>query len=131
MHRTALSARYQADLARERNTLGVRISEARRARKLTQAELSALLKDYGVSVQTPAVNKWESGESVPNAYQLLALCHALDIRQGLAFFTGRLTVPADPLNAEGRRMLRHYRSYLESQEKYLTPLREPAVIRVE
>ena len=122
--------RYRADLARERNALGKKIGEARRARNLTQAELSALLKDYGVSVQTPAVHKWESGETVPGAYQLLALCHALEIRQGLAFFTGRVDVPADPLNAEGRRMLRHYRGYLESQERYLAPLREPATVRV-
>ena len=127
---TAFPTRYRADLAREKNTLGRKIAEARRARKLTQAELSALLKDYGVSVQTPAVSKWESGETVPGAYQLLALCHALEIRQGLAFFSGQVAAPADPLNAEGRRMLRHYRGYLESQDRYLTPLREPAVIRV-
>ena len=130
MDRKLFSGVYRADLAREKNALGKKISEARRARNLTQAELSALLKDYGVHVQTPAVNKWESGETVPGAYQLLALCHALDIRRGLEFFTGRLASPADPLNAEGRRMLKHYRGYLESQERYLTPLREPAVIRV-
>lgn len=123
-------ARFRADLARERNALGKKIAEARKARKMTQAELSEALKAYGVSVQTPAVNKWESGETVPGAYQLLALCHALDIRQGLAFFTGKVSAPADPLNAEGRRMLRQYRSFLESQERYLTPLREPAMIRV-
>ena len=130
MARNDIPARYRADLARERNTLGRRIGEARRARGLTQAELSKLLRDYGVSVQTPAVNKWESGETVPNAYQLLALCHALDIRQGLSFFAGPVSGPADPLNREGRRMLRQYRSFLESQDRYLTPLREPAVIRV-
>ena len=125
-----LSSRYRADLARERNALGKKISEARRARRLTQAELARLLGDYGVRVQAPAVNKWESGETVPGAYQLLALCHALDIRQGLAFFTGALCAPADPLNAEGRRLLKHYRAYLESQDRYLSPAREPAVIRV-
>ena len=130
MEKQYVSARFRADLARERNALGKKIAEARKARKMTQAELSEALKAYGVSVQTPAVNKWESGETVPGAYQLLALCHALDIRQGLAFFTGKVSAPADPLNAEGRRMLRQYRSFLESQERYLTPLREPAMIRV-
>ena len=45
---TAFPTRYRADLAREKNTLGRKIAEARRARKLTQAELSALLKDYGI-----------------------------------------------------------------------------------
>ena len=130
MAKNIVSLRFRADLARERNALGKKIGEARRARKLTQAELSALLRDYGVHVQTPAVNKWESGETVPNAYQLIALCHALDIREGLAFFTGPVTAPAEPLNSEGRRMLKQFRAWLESQSRYLVSRREPAVIRV-
>ena len=125
-----ISACFRADSARERNVLGRKIGEARRAAKLTQGELALRLRDFGVSVQTPAVNKWESGETVPNAYQLLALCHALDIRQGLAFFTGRVTAPAEPLNTEGRRLLKHYRGYLESQDKYLSRTSAPAAVRV-
>jgi len=130
MEKEVFSARYRADLARERNALGRKIGEARRARGLTQNELSLLLRDYGVSVQTPAVNKWETGETVPGAYQLLALCHALDIREGLAFFTGRVCAPADPLNPEGRRLLKHYRAYLESQDRYLASRQAPATVRV-
>ena len=130
MAKDAFPVRYRADLARERNALGRKIGEARRARGLTQGELSLLLREYGVSVQTPAVNKWESGETVPGAYQLLALCHALDIREGLAFFTGRVLSPPDPLNAEGRRLLKHYRAYLESQERYLASRKAPATVRV-
>lgn len=130
MRKNGVSVGYRADLARERNALGKRIREARLARRLTQGELSSLLASYGVSVQTPAVNKWESGETVPNGYQLLALCHALDIREGLAFFTGNVAAPADRLNAEGRRMLKYYRNYLECQERYLTPVEKPAFVRV-
>lgn len=124
------SSRFRADAAKERNVLGKKIGEARRARGLTQAELSRLLRDYGVSVQTPAVNKWESGETVPGAYQLLALCQALDIRDGLSFFTGLAAAPAGTLNAEGRRQLKLFRAWLESQDRYLISCREPALVRV-
>ena len=130
MAKEIIFPRFRADKARERNVLGSKISEARRAEKLTQAELALRLRDYGVTVQTPAISKWESGESVPGAYQLLALCHALNVRQGLAFFTGRLSAPAEPLNAEGRRLLRHYREYLESQDRYLAASWEPKTVRV-
>lgn len=119
---------FRADLARERNTLGQRIREARRAAGLTQAELALRLRDFGVRVQTPAVHKWESGETVPGAYQLLALCQALEIRDGLAFFIS--PAPAEPLNAEGRRMLGEFRAWLESRDRYLLPRREPAMVRV-
>ena len=128
--KTLVSAGYRADRARARNAVGERLARARRARQMTQADLARALAAFGVRVQTPAVSKWESGETVPNAYQLLALCHALGLRQGLGFFSGEVSPPADPLNAEGRRLLKHYRGYLESQPRYQAVLREPQMLRV-
>ncbi len=113
-----LSQRFQADLAKERNILGRKISVARKKAGLTQSELSAQLSHFGVYVKTPGVNKWENGETVPNAYQLIALCHALKIENGLDYFTGPVIPEKDVLNAQGQRMLGSYRRFLENDPKY-------------
>ena len=73
------SPRFQADLARERNIIGRKIKAARNKTGLTQREFAETLSAYGIKIQTPGVNKWEKGETIPNAYQLVALCHALKI----------------------------------------------------
>ena len=110
--------RYRADLAKERNLIGKKIGEARRLCKITQGELAERLASYGVSVKKPAVNKWENGENVPSAYQLVALCHALEIQNGLNFFTGEISPIQETLNAEGLRMLNNYRTFLEQNKRY-------------
>ena len=115
---TGAAARLRADLARKQNLLGTRLAAARKRQGLTQGELSSLLRSCGVNVQTPAVNKWEKGETVPNAYQLLALMQALSVEEGFSFFTGPAVPPKERLNAEGRRMLKSYREFLESKTRY-------------
>lgn len=116
--RKDISKHFQADMAKERNVLGRKIGEARKKEGLTQGELSELLSHFGVNVKTPAVNKWEKGETVPNAYQLVALCHALNIEGGLDFFTGPIVPKKEVLNAQGLRMLNNYREFLESNPRY-------------
>ena len=116
--RPSFSNSYRADLAKERNIIGRKICEARKKAGLTQAALAELLASFGVSVQAPAVNKWERGESIPNAYQLMAVCHALGIDGGLGFFTGPVSERRETLNAEGLRMLNSYRQYLESRPRF-------------
>ena len=116
--RKDISKHFQADLAKERNVLGRKIGEARKKAGITQGELSELLSHFGVNVKTPAVNKWEKGETVPNAYQLVALCHALNIEGGLDFFTGPVVPKKEVLNAQGLRMLNNYREFLESNPRY-------------
>ena len=115
-----LSAHFRADLAREKNILGKKIHAARKAVGLTQGECAKALSDYGITVQTPAYTKWERGETVPNAYQLLALCYLLQIEDGLDYFLGRAAAEPvnDPLNTEGRMLLASYRAFLESLPKY-------------
>ena len=99
---------YDAEKARERNEIGGRMAEARKALGLTQGEVADALSCRGVRVQTAAVSKWEKGDSVPNAYQLAALCDVLQ----LPMFTD------ERLNEEGRRLLAGYRGYLESLPAY-------------
>ena len=118
IHRFRANKNYRADIARLGNEIGQKIGEARREAKLTQSGLAKKLKQYGVSVQTPAVNKWENGENVPNAYQLMAIIHALGIKDGMAYFSGHVTPLTDSLNSEGRRIAKSFIEFLEGKEKY-------------
>ena len=109
---------FDASLAKSRNMIGKKIGKARKNAGLTQAEFANKLQDYGVNVKTPAVNKWEGGDNVPNAYQLLAICHLLGIKGGLDYFTGYVESNETMLNDEGRRLLRRYAEYLLSDGRY-------------
>ena len=113
-----LSSRYQADKAKEKNIIGKKINAARKKLGITQTDFAKSLSPYGVRIKTPGVNKWENGETVPNAYQLLAVCHALQIEGGLEYFTGPLIHRKEILNTEGLRMLHQFREFLESRPKY-------------
>ena len=65
---------YDTVKERQENIIGLRIQEARTRRGLSLAELSTLLAENGLTIQRQGIGKWEAGISVPNAYQLLALC---------------------------------------------------------
>ncbi len=107
---------YHADLEREKNTVGSRIAEARRERGLSLRRLSELLESSGVRVTAAAISKWEMGGAVPNAYQLLALCHVLELEDGLRHFSD--SYPEGDLNALGMRKLRDYRTDLVASGRY-------------
>lgn len=107
---------FHAKTAREENLLGIRLSEARRCLGLNQNQLADLLARHGISVKVAAVSKWEKGETVPNAYQLLALCQALQIPDILPFFTGTNTDTA--LNETGLKKLQDYREDLIASGRY-------------
>ncbi len=116
--RRDLARHFQADMAKERNVIGRKIAEARKRLDITQAQLAELMGEFGIQIQTPGVNKWESGVSVPNAYQLVALCYALDVEGGLEYFTGPVMPKREILNTQGQRLLNSYREFLESNPKY-------------
>ena len=107
-------AGYDAGAEYARNTVGKKLAEARRRRGLSQADLAALLADYGIRISLRGYAKWETGETVPNAYQLLALVHALRLPEGAA---GLLGTPPE-LNEEGLRRLDQYREDLLASGRY-------------
>ena len=113
-----LSSRFQADKAKDRNIVGKKIKDARKKLGITQTDFAKSLSQYGVRIKTPGVNKWENGETVPNAYQLLAVCHALQIEHGLDYFTGPLIPRKEILNTEGLRNLNQFREFLESKPRF-------------
>lgn len=114
---------YNAAAEKEINFIGEKLSEDRRSRHYTLIQFSKLLSEYGVSIGDAGLSKWESGRTVPSAYQLLAIAHALGIEDDLNYFIrGR----AD-LNAEGQKKLSEYKADLIATGKYKS---EPPVKRV-
>lgn len=106
---------YNAEAEREQNTIGKRIAEARKDRKLTMASFSELLASYGVTVAASGIGKWEVGKTVPNAYQLIAICNALEIEDELPFFMAEYQ---PLLNKAGIRKVQEYRADLIASGKY-------------
>lgn len=107
--------RYSAETEKQNNVIGTRLSEELKNRKLSKKEFCTTLKNFGVDVSQSALGKWTNGLTVPNAYQLLAICYALDLEDGLAAFTGEHT---PLLNEVGAEKVRAYREDLIATGKY-------------
>lgn len=108
--------RYNAEKEMESNSIGERIAAARDRIGLSRSELLTLIGTYGVSAHRDAVRRWELGEAIPTSYQLIALCHALDLDDGLSYFGG----PEQKLNEIGQRKVIEYRNDLIATGLYAT-----------
>jgi len=106
--------KYDLAAEKEANVLGKQIMEARKKCHLSLAGLSQELSNYGIAVTRQTIGKWETGESVPNAYHLLALCYALEIEDCLSYFTLR----AGQLNEDGWNKVSEYRADLVASGRY-------------
>lgn len=105
---------YNAVAEREENVIGRRIADFRSANQMSLTDLRILLESYGISITNASISKWETGASVPNVYQFVAVMQALGIDENISFFTSS----AAQLNAEGLRKLREYRDDLIATGKY-------------
>ena len=123
---TAQWPRYDAAAEKDRNTVGEKIREARKRKGLSIAAFSERMKAFGVDVSVGGAGKWELGYSIPNAYQLIAICSALDIEDQVPFFTESY-VPV--LNDEGMRKVAEYRADLVASGRYRPAARQASVIR--
>ncbi len=115
------ASRYNAEKEKDANVIGRRIAEARKRKGLSIAAFSEFLENYGINISTGGAGKWETGYSIPNAYQLIAICNALDIDDQLPYFTQNYS---PELNAEGERKLQDYKEDLIATGKY-APAPEP------
>lgn len=97
--------------ARERNLVGEMLAEARRGAGMSREALCAALAAYGLEISPYGIGKWEQGARTPNAYQLMALCKALAIRNPLEMY-------AAELNNDGLRKLAAYRDDLIASGRY-------------
>lgn len=120
------SALYQADEEQKNAVLARRIAWARAQKGYSKRELVRQLALRGVPISYPAVVRWERNESVPNAYQLLAICDALGVPDCYTFFmAGR-----GELNDAGLKKLSDYRADLIASGNYRpAPAEQPEPVR--
>ena len=124
------TGKYNAAVEREQNYIGKKIAEARKDKKLSLAAFSDLLSKHGLAIQRQGLGKWESGDAIPNAYQLLAVCHALEIQDGVAYFT-ETPAKVEALNKEGLRKLQDYKEDLIASGRYSPqPVRKSNIIYI-
>ena len=111
---------YYIPEASRDNLLGSRLSLARREKKIRQGQFVRQLEAYGISLSPSSYSCWETGARVPNAYQLLALCRALDIDDIAGYFLEGADRGAGPesLNDEGRALVEQYIRLLKKSGDY-------------
>lgn len=108
---------YDTVRERDNNVIGSQIQAAREARGYSLSGFAELLSQYGLTIHRQGIGKWEAGISIPNAYQLLAICHALRIEDGISYFT-RVPKKPDELNIEGWNKLAEYKALLVASGRY-------------
>ena len=105
---------YPAAAERERGVVGRRIAEARTRKGVSMKELQRLLLARGLEVSYATIVRWEQNEAVPNAYQLLAVCDALDIPDSYTYFMESCA----ELNEAGLQKAADYRADLIASGRY-------------
>lgn len=99
-------------------SIGDTLNTRRRELGISQAELASRLRNDGIEVTNQAISKWETGSTLPNARQFLALCRALEIDDiGGAFGSASGGLLAG-LNASGRRRALEYIDLLRESGRY-------------
>ncbi len=101
-----------------KNLFGKRLREARQKKGWSIKTLTEKLSDCNIHIQSSSVNRWELGVSVPNVYQLFALCRLLDIEDGIRYFSGPLRPGENALNEDGLRKVEEYKKDLIDTGNY-------------
>lgn len=107
-------ARFDAEVSRRENALGLWLRDNRTRAGLSQKELSVRLKDFGVNVGSGGLSKWETGEHIPSPYQLCAAALALNAGDPLSALTDELSY----FNDEGCRKVAQYIDDLRATGRY-------------
>ena len=112
-----------------RKSIGEILNAKRRELGFSQSELAAALAEDGIEVTNQAISKWETGSTLPNAKQFLALCRALEIEDIAGTFgsapEGGILAGLSPV---GRRKAMDYIELLRDSGRYsLQP--EPVKMR--
>ena len=106
---------YDGGKEKENNVIGRRIAEARKKKGFSIASFSSYLGNYGIKISAGGAGKWETGDSIPNAYQFISICTALDLENDIPFFMSEY---AQNLNEEGKKKVEEYRADLVASGKY-------------
>ena len=94
MHIAPSTVCYDAVAARDSNEVGLILAAVRKRNGYSLVTFSELLRHYGVDVSDKGISKWEKGYTTPSIYQLVAICHALNIKEGPSYFTKAFQKPA-------------------------------------
>ncbi|MCD8334945.1 MAG: helix-turn-helix domain-containing protein [Clostridiales bacterium] len=113
---------FQFQDMRNDNVIGRKLTEARKSKNVSQKELPAILSQYGNSITPAAISKWEKGESIPSALQLLALSDIFGITDIRNYFLG--DVPESPafspeLNQKGLNILQSFKEALITSGQFV------------
>ena len=101
------------------NSIGSILASARKAKKLSQPELSAELKKLGINKSHKSVSAWEKGLAEPNFTTLMALSKILGITDIYDRYYG--DTPEHPytlLNEEGKAKADEYIELLVDSGRY-------------
>ena len=123
---TAKAPNYNAAEEKNNNIVGKRLAAARKSRGLSLEGLRDRLDVYGVKTSRASIGKWETGETTPNAYQLLAVCAALGVEDRISALMSNY-VP--PLNEIGMRKVEEYKADLIASGNYKPAPKTQSVIR--
>lgn len=107
-------SRFNAENSRRANTLGIWLRDSRIRAGLSQKELSTRLKEYGVTIGSGALSKWETGEHLPSPYQLCAMALVMGTGDPLSALTEDLSA----FNEEGCRKIAEYIDDLKATGRY-------------
>lgn len=103
------------------NDLGKTIAKHRKEHKIKQSELALKLEYYDIYVKPNTVSAWESGLSIPNSKQLLAICEILNIYDIYTEFVSSNPInPFRNLNEIGIAKVMDYIHLLEKSGEYKT-----------
>ena len=127
MHIAPSTVRYDAVAARDSNEVGQILAGTRKRNGYSLVAFSELLRHYGVDVSDKGISKWEKGYTTPSIYQLVAICHALNIKEGPSYFTKAFQKPA-LLNDIGQKKVAEYEMDLIASRRYQPDAEEPAKI---
>lgn len=101
------------------NDLGKTIAKHRKEHKIKQSELALKLEYYDIFVKPNTVSAWESGLSIPNSKQLLAICEILNIYDIYTEFVSPNPInPFRNLNETGVAKVMDYIHLLEKSGEY-------------
>ena len=127
MHIAPSTVCYDAVAARDSNEVGLILAAVRKKNGYSLVAFSELLYNYGVDVSDKGISKWEKGYTAPSIYQLVAICYALNIKEGPSYFTKNFQKPA-LLNDIGQKKVAEYEMDLIASRRYQPDAEEPAEI---
>ena len=100
---------------------GNKLCALRKSSGLSQKQLAQSLNQRGVNVTNQAVSKWESGASLPNAAQFLAICDIIGVTDIGGSFLGKSSELFAGLNDTGKQLIIQYSAFLRDSGLYDDP----------